>query len=154
MKLSDNGLNLIKLNEGWVPKIYKDSAGLDTIGYGHLLTAEDKKSGKYKAGISEVDGANLLRKDVSFAENAVNKHIKVQLTQGQFDALVDFTFNLGTAALASSKLLKKLNAGEYDSVPSEMLRWNKVRNPKTNQLEPVTGLTKRRERAIVLWNQK
>lgn len=152
MKISDAGLKLLKLSEGWRNKIYLDQAGLQTIGYGHLLTSDDKASGRYSDGITETSGTDILKRDVEFAENAVTALVKVPLSQNQFDALVDFTFNLGKGALASSSLLKKLNAGDYKIVPSELLKWNKVRNPKTKQLEINSGLTKRRQREADLWN--
>lgn len=154
MDVSDNGLNLIKQSEGFVGHIYRDQAGLDTIGYGHLLTQADKASGRFLGGIDEAGATTLLRTDVSAAVAAVNSLVKVKLTQNQFDALVDFTFNLGRGALAVSTLLKLLNAGNYAAVPGQLLVWNKVRDPKTNQLVPSQGLTLRRQREAELWNRQ
>lgn len=153
LKISDVGLQLIKLSEGYRDKIYKDQAGLDTIGYGHLLTSADKASKRFENGLTESIAADVLRDDVKDAEDAVNDLVKVNLSQNQFDALVDFTFNLGRNALKASTLLKKLNAGEYDAVPVELLKWNKVRNPKTKKLEPSAGLSKRRQREVDLWSK-
>jgi lysozyme len=154
MKTSDSGLKMITLAEGNVLKIYKDQAGLDTIGVGHLLTADDKSSGRFTNGITAEQSMELLRHDVVAAENAVNSLVKVSLTQNQFDALVDFVFNLGKGALQVSTLLKKLNAGNKDAVPAEFLKWNKVRNPKTKQLEVNKGITRRRQREADLWKKE
>lgn len=153
MKTSDDGLKMIEKSEGTVLKIYLDQAGLETIGIGHLLTPEDKASDRFKNGITKDEALELLRDDVKIAEDAVNSLVKVSLTQNQFDALVDFTFNLGVGALSKSSLLKKLNAGDHAAVPAEFMKWNKVRNPKTGQLEPLAGLTKRRQKEADLWNR-
>lgn len=153
MKTSDNGLQFIQLAEGCVLHVYRDQAGYDTIGVGHLLTADDKKSGRFVNGITTEQSTELLRQDVGEAEDVVNSLVKVPLTQNQFDALVDFVFNLGKQRFQTSTLLKKLNAGDKDAVPREMLKWNKVRNPKTGKLEASKGITSRRQREAELWSK-
>ncbi len=65
----------------------------------------------------------LLRKDVGIAERAVLRLISVPLTDGQFDALVSFTFNLGAGALQRSTLRRKVNRGEHQAVPAELMKW-------------------------------
>lgn len=144
---------MIQMAEGTVLHIYKDQAGLDTIGVGHLLTSDDKSSGRYKKGITESQALELLRDDVGKAERAVETLVKVTINQNQFDALVDFVFNLGEGALRKSTLLRKLNEGDYAAVPAEFMKWNKVRNPKTGKLEPHKGITRRRQREADLWNK-
>jgi len=66
----------------------------------------------------------LLAGDVGDAEQAVARLVKVELTQGQFDALVDFVFNLGQGQLAESTLLKELNSGQDDAAGEQLLRWD------------------------------
>ena len=61
--------------------------------------------------------------DVGIAERAVLRLISVPLTDGQFDALVSFTFNLGAGALQRSTLRRKVNHGEHESVPAELMKW-------------------------------
>lgn len=153
MKISDEGLKLIKVSEGFMDHIYKDVSGYDTVGYGHLLTEEDKRLNRFVGGMTEAEGTELLRSDVGKAESAVNDLVNVPLTQGQFDALVDFTFNLGRGALSRSTLLKKLNAKDYAAVPTELMKWNKSRDPKTGKIVPFAGLTRRRKREVDLWNK-
>lgn len=153
MKLSDNGLEFIKQNEGFVKNIYLDSAGLPTIGYGHLLTEIEKSSGSYKNGITDHQASILLQQDVMIAEKAVLDLVRVPLTQNQFDVLVDFIFNVGIFAFEKSTLLKKLNINEYNAVPAELMKWNKARDPKTKALVEVLGLTKRRKKEVELWNK-
>jgi lysozyme len=63
--------------------------------------------------------------DLRRFENAVNGSVAVSLEQNQFDALVSFSFNVGVGAFTGSTLLKKLNAGSYDDVPGELMKWTK-----------------------------
>ena len=113
MSLSQAGLNLIKSHEGLRTSAYQDPVGVWTIGYGHTGTAKPGQK------INEAQAEQLLRKDVGWAEDAVRKNVKVPLTQGQFDSLVSFTFNLGAGALGKSTLLQKLNAGDYAGAQAE-----------------------------------
>jgi len=120
MKFSTAGMELLKRSEGFRRRVYLDVAGLPTIGYGHRLLHPDS----FPNGIDEEQAANLLLCDVRDAEQAVQRLVTVSLTQGQFDALVDFSFNLGAGKLASSSLLKALNAGRYDQAVEQLLRWD------------------------------
>lgn len=81
----------------------------------------------------------LLRKDAAIAERAVLRLISVPLTDGQFDALVSFTFNLGAGALQRSSLRRKVNRGEHESVPAGLMKWVWAAGMK------VSGLIRRRE---------
>lgn len=114
-------MNLIKQFEGFSSRIYLDAAALPTIGYGHLLRAGEAEM--FKNGISEVAGEALLIKDALAAEQSVLRLVKVPLTDGQFDALVSFTFNLGGGALQRSTLRRKVNRQEHTDVPPEFLKW-------------------------------
>ena len=141
MPISDAGLNLIKQSEGFRGQVYNDVAGIPTIGYGHrILPAED-----FSDGISEEEATALLLHDVDWAEHAVERLVTVALSQGQYDALVDFTYNLGAQQLANSTLLKLLNQGQYDDAGQQLLRWNKA----GGKVQP--GLTRRREAELQLW---
>ena len=121
MHLSRTGLDLICKFESFSKIIYVCPAGYPTIGYGHLITEKNKE--QFLDGVDEDEGVELLKKDVLVAERAVMRLIKAPLTQGEFDALVSFTFNLGAGALQRSTLRLKLNRGEYDAVPAEFLKW-------------------------------
>ncbi|MET0155769.1 MAG: lysozyme [Rickettsiales bacterium] len=135
--ITQHGINLIKRFEGFEPRIYLDAAGLPTIGYGHLLRPGEAEM--FVNGISEAAGEALLIKDVLLAEQAVLRLITVPLTDGQFDALVSFTFNLGGGALQRSTLRRKVNREEHDAVPPEFLRWVWAGGKK------LRGLVRRRE---------
>lgn len=119
--ITQDGLNLIKQFEGFEPEIYLDAAGYPTIGYGHLIRKDE--GDMYRNGITESAAGALLAKDVWAAERAVLRLIKVPLTDGQFDALVSFTFNLGGGALQRSTLRRKVNREEHADVPEEFMRW-------------------------------
>lgn len=142
MRLSNNGLELIKRSEGFRNHVYLDVAGFRTIGYGHLV----KPSEAFPDGISEADAATILSVDVQEAEQAVTQLVKVALTQGQFDALVDFCFNLGAGRLAGSTLLRELNQGHHDIARRQLLEWDHA-GGQVN-----AGLKARREAELELWN--
>ncbi|MBS1815754.1 MAG: lysozyme [Acidobacteria bacterium] len=114
---SENALNLARQSEGLRQVAYQDSVGVWTIGYGHT-------SGVTQGQTCSVDEAEAwLRSDMDAAAFAVNRLVKVPLDQGQFDALCDFVFNLGSGKLRSSTLLQKLNAGDYAGARAEFSRW-------------------------------
>lgn len=156
MRVGQSGKALFKEWEGLELNEYLDSGGAPTIGIGHLLTRSERMSGKiiikgspvvYRNGLTVEQCFDLLDQDLDPAENAVNGAVAVPLTQNQFDALVSFTFNVGNSAFRSSTLLKVLNAGQYDQVPTQMLRWVRD-NGKI-----VKGLVNRRNKEIELWNR-
>lgn len=141
MNISEAGLALIKRSEGLRLTAYRDVAGLLTIGYGHKIVG----SAAFDNGITEATADAILANDVQAAEGAVTRLVKVPLTQGQFDALVDFTFNLGAGRLADSTLLVDLNAGRYDAAALQLLLWDHA----GGELNP--GLEARREAEHALW---
>jgi len=140
MNISGRGLAVLKRFEGLRLKAYLCPAGVLTIGYGS--TGPHVKMGME---ITEREAEKLLLDDVSRFENAVNRLVKVPLTQGQFDALVLFCFNIGVGAFEKSTLLSVLNMGRYGEVISQFKRWNKVKG------QVVNGLVNRREAEIGLW---
>ncbi len=119
--ITKEGLDLIKRFEGFSPTIYICPAGYPTIGYGHVVHEEERD--RFEQGIDKEEAEGLLQHDVSWAERGVLRLINVPLTDGQFDALVSFTFNLGTGALQRSTLRRKVNREEHAQVPREFRRW-------------------------------
>jgi|TARA_B110000977_G_scaffold153843_1_gene195477 lysozyme len=142
MKISLEGLSLIKRFEGCRLKAYKCSAGVLTIGYGHTGGVTETDT------ITQDDANKLLQEDVAKFEEYVDDNVIVELNQGQFDALVAWTFNLGPGNLRESTMLKKLNEADYTSVPNEMKRWNKA-GGKT-----LDGLIRRRNAEALLFQSK
>lgn len=124
--LSSSGARMIAQFEGFSAKLYNDPAGHCTIGYGHLVhrgPTNGSEPESFRKGLTQAEGLRLLREDARPAGDSVNSLVKVALSQRQFDALTSFVFNLGPGSLASSQLLKRLNAGEYDAVPEELAKW-------------------------------
>ncbi|AGF76390.1 lysozyme [Bartonella vinsonii] len=143
-KISSEGLALIKQWEGLRLNAYKDAIGVWTIGYGHTNTAG--KPFIYEGmTISETQAEELLCQDLRQFENAVERTVSVSLTDEQFAALVSFCYNVGTEAFCNSTLLKKLNNGEYESVPSELQKWTKAGGKR------LQGLAHRRAAEAGLW---
>ena len=142
MKISLEGLSLIKKFEGCKLEAYKCSAVVWTIGYGHTTGVKEGDV------CTQEEAEKLLRGDIFKFEEYVQDSVKVDLDQSQFDSLVAWTFNLGPGNLRSSTMLKKLNNGEYESVPFEMRRWNKA-GGKT-----LDGLIRRRQAESLLFESK
>jgi lysozyme len=86
-----------------------------------------------------------LQLDIAPKAAAVNARVSVPLFQGQFDAVVSWTYNLGEGALKSSTMLKKINAARHDEVPGQMKRWNKAGG------KVLKGLERRREAEAALY---
>lgn len=132
-KASDTLMSKLIEFEGCRLTAYRCPAGVWTIGIGH--TRGVKKGQR----ITEAQALQLLKGDLLPCEQSVN-NLKVCKTQGEFDALVDFTFNLGAAALAKSTLLAKIRMGASEmEIRKEFSRWvyaNKVM---------LAGLVKRRQ---------
>ena len=117
--ITPTGINLIKQLEGFSDTVYTCPAGFTTIGYGHVVQADEDFNG----GITTATAETLLRQDITAAEAAVLRLIHIPLTDGQFDALVSFTYNLGQGALQRSTLRRKVNRNEHQAVPAEFMRW-------------------------------
>lgn len=127
--VTQEGLDLIKRFEGFSPEVYICPAGYPTIGYGHLIRA-----GESFTVITETQAEILLKRDVNAAERSVLRLINIPLTDGQFDALVSFTYNLGAGALQRSTLRRKVNRGEHAAVPAQFMRWVWAGGRKLNGL--------------------
>jgi len=140
MKTSQAGIDLIKKFEGCKLRAYKDSVGVPTIGYG---STRDVKMGMR---ITPYMAEDFLRQDLEEAEAAVRDLINVPLSQCEFDALVSFTFNLGSGNLATSTLRNKLNGHDRKAAADEFLKWVNAGGKK------LSGLVRRRkaERAMFL----
>lgn len=140
MQPSQNCFDLIENSEGCRLTAYQDSKGVWTIGYGHTL-------GVYPGqAITQATAEHLLHLDVEYAVNCVNDHA-LPCTQGQFDALVDFVFNLGPSALLTSHLLMYHRAGQYDKAAEEFPKWDHCGG------QVLRGLLIRREKEQALYRQ-
>ena len=120
MHISDEGVALVKKFEGCKLEAYQCAAGVWTIGYGSTR-------GVVEGDVWSQEKADMMLEDElqEYGEH-VEELVTMPLSQNQFDALTSWTFNLGPTNLATSTLLKVLNAGEYEDVPAQIKRWNKV----------------------------
>ncbi|MDL4454988.1 lysozyme [Klebsiella michiganensis] len=142
--LSENGLALIKSFEGCRLSSYQDRAGIWTIGYGHTNNVRAGQT------ISELTAMTLLQADIMICEELLHKIVELPVTQGQFDALVSFLFNVGPGkpgvksglrylkSGSPSTLLALLNDGRYLEAADQFPLWVYV------GIERVPGLVRRR----------
>lgn len=144
MAVSYAGLNHLKTVEGYRATVYNDIAGYPTIGYGHKLTAAERLAGLSR--VTEAEAARLLASDLATAEAGVNRLVSVPLTQGQFDALVSFAYNVGVGAFSRSTMLRRLNAGDYSGAAAQFGRWIMAGG------KPSAGLQNRRAGELALFN--
>jgi lysozyme len=115
---SNTGFALTRSFEGLRLAAYQDSAGVWTIGYGH--TGPEVHRGQC---VSETEAEELLRADLASAVQCVRRAVRVRLAQHQFDALVDFCFNVGRGSFQGSSLLRYLNQGDLESAVVQFGLW-------------------------------
>jgi lysozyme len=118
MLYSKDGLHLTESSEGVRLKAYQDSGGVWTIGYGHTRGVQAGDT------CTQEQAEAWLEEDLMVAVEAVNRLVKVPLSQHQFDALVDFTFNAGQGSFASSTMLRLINSGELVAADAQFARWD------------------------------
>jgi lysozyme len=157
VKVSAKCINQIKQDEGVRNKPYQCPALLWTVGVGHVIDPQhakvpmaDRKQLPIPPGWDRVLSADeiddILRKDLARFESGVLRLIKVPLTQGQFDALVSFSFNVGLGNLQNSTLRMKLNRGDYEGASEQFLVWTKAGG------RVLPGLVKRRTHEQEMFN--
>jgi lysozyme len=157
MKVSDNALKAIMHHEGVRLKPYRCPAALHTIGVGHVLYPEQAKlsmEDRFKYPIKPEDNRKftmdevnaILAADLQRFERGVLRYCPAGITQGRFDALVSFSFNVGLGTLQRSTLRQKHNRGDYDGAADEFLKYCKAAG------KVLKGLFNRRkdERAMYL----
>ena len=148
MTPSLNCINLIKKFEGLILHPYLCPANVPTIGYGSTVYEDGTKVTLKDNPITEERAESLLMNTLKQYADAVNLFSKYPLNQNQFDALVDFAYNVGIGALKSSTLLKKLNLKDYVGAPLEFMEWTHVGGVV------LQGLVDRRKAEQLLFNTK
>jgi lysozyme len=141
MEVSEEGLELTKSSEGLRLKAYQDTGGVWTIGYGHT---NGVRPGQV---ITKEVAEQLLELDIQSSVNCVNAHA-LPCTPSQFDALVDFVFNVGPSQFLSSHLYQYHKTGEYDKAAAEFPKW-KYDNGKI-----IPGLVTRRAKEQALYTRQ
>jgi lysozyme len=137
---SNNGLALTERFEGCELTAYQDQVGVWTIGYGH--TGPDVVTG---LTITPDQAQDLLAQDVAGAAACVNNVVTIALSQNEFDALVDFVFNLGKGAFEGSTLLRVLNSGDIAAAAAQFDQWDHAGGAV------VAGLLRRREAEVAIF---
>ena len=145
MKTSDMGLSLIKSFEGFSAKPYLCPAGVPTIGYGATYYPDGRRVTMQDRPVTVAQATDMLRSMLASYEAGVSRYVLVPVTQGQFDALVSFAYNLGLSALKNSTLLRLVNARDYAGAAAQFLRWNRAGG------KVLPGLTRRREAERVMF---
>ena len=125
--------------EGLELSPYLDCAGFPTIGYGHLLSRKKFADLSQWEPVSHDRAIELLQQDLMKAYRSVDRLIRIDLTDNQEAALIDFTYNVGGGALQSSTLRKVINRGDFDEAPRQFRRWIYAGGKKWR------GLVRRRE---------
>lgn len=147
MKISEQGIEFIKKEEGVVLTAYQCEAGVWTIGYGH--TAYVRKGDVITKEYAE----KLLKQDLKTFEDEVSKILterKIKLLQHQYDMLVSFAFNTGLVALRTSTLLKKISKEDFEGAAKEFPRWVWVtQNGVKKQSEVLKGRREREQKIFL-----
>ena len=141
MTYSKNGLDLTEQFESCRLMPYQDSAGVWTDGYGNTHNVVPGFA------ITQAKADADLLANVQDAVDCVNDSVRVLLTQEEFDALVDFTFNVGCSAFRNSTLLRLLNAGDFKAAASQLVLWDHAGG------KVLAGLLRRREAEQAEFNQ-
>lgn len=134
LTISDSGVQQIAKHEGTRLQAYPDVVGIPTICVGHT------KGVKLGDRATFDQCRQYLHEDLSEHGKAVGRCVKVAVSQAQYDALVSFTFNVGSGAFCGSTLVKKLNAGDCLGAADQFKRWVYVKGRR----DPVPGLVNRR----------
>ncbi|MBK0469645.1 lysozyme [Klebsiella aerogenes] len=144
MKISRNGLEFLKKQEGEKLIGYLDSRGIPTIGVGHKGTVNGIPV-SIKMVITPEQSLQLLREDLCWVEFTISNNVKSNLNQNQYDALCSFIFNIGSSAFKKSTMLKLLNKHDYFKAAEEFPKWKRAGN------DPDILLPRRiREKALFL----
>lgn len=142
MNISKEGIALIKKFEGCELTAYQDAVDVWTIGYGHTKNVKEGDS------ITKDEADTMLMHELLEYCSHVENAVEVELKQCMYDALVSWTYNLGPTNLKSSTMLKFLNAGNFEEVPTQIKRWNKAGG------KVLEGLKRRREAEALLFEGK
>lgn len=154
MRISSPGIRLVQRFEGLhdgdastaILEPALDPVGIPTLGWGSIYGLDGLRVTLATPAIAPAQATWLLRRDLRRAENAITRLIRVELAQEQFDALVSFTFNVGSGNLLASTLKRKLNRGDFEGASEEFPKWRKARGVI------LPGLVRRRAAERALWD--
>lgn len=144
MRMTEEGVSLIKRFEGFRAHAYRDAAGAWTIGYGHTSAAGEPQV-RADLTVTKAEAGLILKRDVDSFAQGVRRLLKVALTPAQFSALVSFAYNVGLSNFSTSSVLKAVNAGEPALVPRRLQLWVKANG------RVLPGLVRRRAAEAALF---
>ena len=144
MRMTPEGLDLIKRFEGFRASAYRDAVGVLTIGYGHTSMA-GAPIVRVSDVITEAEGAGILARDVEAVAAGVAKVLRREISPAQFSALLSFAYNVGLGNFGKSSVLKAVNAGDFEAVPRRLQLWVKAGG------RVLPGLVKRRAAEAILF---
>lgn len=147
MRYSLDAIELIKKFEGFSSIPYKCPAGQNTIGYGHTIL-----SSKKIYNVTEEEAISLLRRDLLIFSNYINQRVKITLKQCQYDALCSLVYNWGCFNFGRSKGLQFLNQSNLLNATTEF--FSKEKGVVKIKGKFSSGLFKRRQAELALWNSK
>ena len=178
LQASDRLVKFLHSKEGLVIRYaYLDAGVAWAIGYGHNIKIGDIINGTLSEGgrsttgqfrvnadfistlnrtkglglsITKEEAERIFRVDLQKFEDAIRRNVQVDITQGQFDALVSITYNIGEGNLIKSTFLRKINERRFEEVPRNWLVWRKSRN-SAGQLVVNEGLQRRRQEELELF---
>ena len=145
MKTTAKCRAMIKRHEGVRLRPYQCPAGLWTVGVGHLIGDGKSLPDEWNKTFTQEEVDAILAADLVRFERGVLRLCPAALTQGQFDALVSFAFNVGLGSLQRSTLRMKTNRGEKESASKEFMKWTKAGG------KVLPGLVKRRKDETALY---
>lgn len=157
-KTTDDGIRLAMKFEGWEPVLYNDPVGYCTVGFGHLIKkapcngdepealnqCPTASQGELKKELSKLRGEQILRCDMAIAETLATMHLRPDLPDHKYAAMVDMIFNIGPKFIDSTAV-RMVNEGNYAEVPQQLMRWVYAKGMR------LKGLENRRREVVALW---
>jgi len=141
------GVDLVTHFEGYSPTPYRCAAGVWTIGFGTTRYPDGSRVTSVDPDCTRDEAESWLHHALQKAEHFVINYCTIYLNAIQRAALASFVYNLGSGAFRASTLRRRINAGDWDDVPYQILRWNKAGG------RVLRGLTRRRAAEVELWNR-
>ena len=139
MEVSASGQKFLCSWEACSLTPYQDIAGNWTVGWGHKMEPTDPH-----VAITQDEADVLLQHELLTLADTLTSFIEVEVTQSEFDALADFSYNAGVGAFESSTVLRRLNVSDMQGAADALLLWNKARDTATGKLVVNAGLSRRR----------
>lgn len=147
LDISEKGYEIIREFEGFRSTAYRDTGGVWTIGFGTIRYPDGTKV-KQGDTCTRNEAEQWLKNDCVWVDACLDKNVKVNLNQNQFDALASFVYNIGETAFVKSTMLTLINQNSLTSAASQFDRW------VFDNGKRIQGLVNRREKEKALFLKK